>query len=129
MSCPHASAERHNTLNAQLSSELVQLLGNRFTISEHELQRHGKDESALLPMPPQAVCFPLSTEEVSSIVRLCHQHHTPVIPFGAGSSLEGHIFALKGGVSIDLSQMKQILRVSADDLDCTVQAGVTRQQL
>ena len=80
-------------------------------------------------MPPDAVCFPSSTEKVAAIVQLCHQHYTPVIPFGAGSSLEGHIFAPHGGVSIDLSHLNQILRVSVDDLDCTVQAGVTRQQL
>jgi D-lactate dehydrogenase (cytochrome) len=80
-------------------------------------------------MPPDAVCFPISTEEVSAIVKLCHQYRTPMIPFGAGSSLEGHIFALHGGVSVDLSRMNKILRVSADDLDCTVEAGVTRQQL
>jgi D-lactate dehydrogenase (cytochrome) len=113
----------------QLSNELSKLLSDRFTTSEHERQQHGKDESSLLPMPPDAVCFPLSTEEVAAIVRLCHQYHTPVIPFGVGSSLEGHIFAPQGGVSVDLSRMNQILRVSADDLDCTVQAGVTRQQL
>jgi len=112
-----------------LNSELVHLLGERFTTSEHERQQHGKDESSHKPMPPDAVCFPSSTEKVAAIVQLCHQHYTPVIPFGAGSSLEGHIFAPHGGVSIDLSHLNQILRVSVDDLDCTVQAGVTRQQL
>ena len=116
-------------MDAQLINELTRLLGDRFTTSEHERQQHGKDESSLPPIPPDAVCFPLNTEEVASIVRCCYQHHTPVIPFGAGSSLEGHIFAFQGGVSVDLSRMNQILRVSADDLDCTVQAGVTRQQL
>jgi D-lactate dehydrogenase (cytochrome) len=116
-------------MSIQLHQELSRLLGDRFSTSDHERQQHGKDESSLSPMPPDAVCFPLSTEEVSTIVRLCRQTRTPVIPFGAGSSLEGHIFAPQGGVSVDLSRMNKILRVSADDLDCTVQAGVTRQQL
>ena len=116
-------------MSTQLHQELSQLLGDRFTTADHERQQHGKDESSLRPMPPDAVCFPLSTEEVSAIVKLCRQYRTPVIPFGAGSSLEGHIFAPQGGVSVDLSRMNKILRVSAEDLDCTVQAGVTRQQL
>ena len=116
-------------MNNELAQALTQLLGDRFTTAEYERNQHGKDESTLRPMPPDAVCFPLSTEEVAEIVRLCYQHHMPIIPFGAGSSLEGHVFAPHGGVSIDLSRMDQIVRVSADDLDCTVQAGVTRQQL
>lgn len=116
-------------MSTELHQELSQLLGDRFTTSEHERERHGKDESSLTPMPPDAVCFPLSTEEVAAIVKLCHQHHTPIIPFGVGTSLEGHVFAPHGGVSVDLSRMNKILRVSADDLDCTVEAGVTRQQL
>ena len=116
-------------MNNELAQALTQLLGDRFTTAEYERNQHGKDESTLRPMPPDAVCFPLSTEEVAEIVRLCYQHHMPIIPFGAGSSLEGHVFAPHGGVSIDLSRMDQIARVSADDLDCTVQAGVTRQQL
>ena len=116
-------------MSTQLHQELSQLLGDRFTTADHERQQHGKDESSLSPMPPDAVCFPLSTEEVSAIVKRCRQYRTPVIPFGAGSSLEGHIFAPQGGVSVDLSRMNKIVRVSADDLDCTVQAGVTRQQL
>ena len=115
-------------MDTQLCNELAQMLGDRFTTSEHERQQHGKDESSLRPMPPDAVCFPLSTEEIASIVQCCHEHHTTIIPFGAGSSLEGHIFAPQGGVCIDLSRLNQILRVSSGDLDCTVQAGVTRQQ-
>src|SRR5690349_17997592 len=116
-------------MNTPLHQELSQFLGDRFTTADHERQQHGKDESSLTPMLPDAVCFPTSTEEVSVILKLCHQYRTPVIPFGAGSSLEGHVFAPRGGVSVDLSRMNKILRVSADDLDCTVQAGVTRQQL
>ena len=112
-----------------LHDELAQLLGDRFTVSDYERQQHGQDESSLPPMLPDAVCFPLTTEEVAAIVQLCAQHQTPIIPFGAGSSLEGHVFAPHGGVSVDCSRMDNILRVSADDLDCTVQAGVTRQQL
>src|SRR5215207_10733200 len=117
------------SMSTQLHQELSRLLGERFTTADHERQQHGRDESSLRPMLPDAVCFPLSIEEVSAIVNLCRQARTPVIPFGAGSSLEGHVFAPHGGLSVDLSRMTQILRVSADDLDCTVQAGVTRQQL
>ncbi len=116
-------------MNTRLMAELTHLLGDRFTASDYERQQHGQDESALPPMLPDAVCFPLTTAEVAEIVRLCARHQTPIIPFGAGSSLEGHVFAPHGGVTVDLSRMDKILRVSADDLDCTVQAGVTRQQL
>src|SRR4030095_1280042 len=116
-------------MNKQLHQELSQLLADRFTTAEHERQQHGKDESSLSPMPPDAVCFPLNTEEVSAIIKLCRQYRTPVIPFGAGSSLEGHVNAIHGGVSVDLSRMNRILRVSAEDLDCQVEAGVTHRQL
>ena len=87
-----------------LHKELAHLLGDRFTISDYERQQHGQDESALPPMLPDAVCFALTTEEVATIVKLCAQHQTPVIPFGAGSSLEGHVFAPHGGITIDLSR-------------------------
>ncbi|WP_164214028.1 FAD-binding oxidoreductase, partial [Stenotrophomonas maltophilia] len=81
------------------------------------------------PHLPDAVCRPLSTEEVSAIVKLCAANRTPIVAYGAGSSLEGALIPLQGGVSIDLTGMNQILSVRPEDLDATVQAGVTRKQL
>src|ERR1051326_8335209 len=117
------------TLNSGLLASLRQILGDRLSTSAAVCAQHGKDESYHTPHAPDAVAFAHSTEEVSAIVSLCAQHQTPVIAFGTGTSLEGHVAALKGGVCIDLSQMNRILRVGAEDLDATVQAGVTRKQL
>ncbi|KAK9802566.1 hypothetical protein WJX73_004401 [Symbiochloris irregularis] len=80
-------------------------------------------------VPPQAVVQPESTEQVAQIVKACAQSRTPIIPFGAGTSLEGHIAALHGGICIDTTQMSQVLEVNVEDMDCRVQAGVTRKQL
>lgn len=112
-----------------LIRELRQLLGERLSTNPGVRERHGKDESFHAPHAPDAVAFARSTEEVGDIVRLCARHRAPVIPYGTGTSLEGHVAALKGGVCIDLSGMDEILRVSPEDMDATVQAGVTRKRL
>jgi len=105
------------------------LLGDRLTTTPAVRERHGQDESWLAGQAPDAVAFANSTEEVVAIVKACAQYGVPVIPFGTGTSLEGHIAALHGGVSIDLSGMNQVVAVNREDLDATVEAGVTRKQL
>jgi len=110
-------------------TELQALLGDRVTTSAAVREHHGKDESYFPYAPPDAVVFPHSTEEVRDVVNICRRHRVPMIPFGVGTSLEGHILAVKGGVCIDLSQMNKIVEVHESDLDAVVQAGVTRKQL
>jgi D-lactate dehydrogenase (cytochrome) len=91
--------------------------------------QHGRDESAYDAAPPDAVVFCESNEDVIDAVKLADRYEVPVIPFGVGSSLEGHLLAVQGGISLDLSRMNRVLRVNAEDLTVTVQAGVTRTQL
>ncbi|AHG93319.1 FAD linked oxidase domain protein (plasmid) [Gemmatirosa kalamazoonensis] len=110
-------------------ADLAALLGDRLTTSADERAQHGRDESYHPPRPPDAVAYPVSVEEVQEIVRLCARHGTPVIPFGAGSSLEGHVLALRGGVTVDMRHLDRILEVNAEDMDVVVEAGVTRLQL
>jgi D-lactate dehydrogenase (cytochrome) len=109
--------------------QLRALLGDRVSTSPSILEQHGHGESWHPAQAPDAVCFAQSTEEVASIVRLCATNRTPVIAFGTGTSLEGQVQAVEGGVCIDLSQMNQIIEVNNEDLDCRVQAGVTRLEL
>ena len=92
-------------------------------------EHHGKDESYFPYALPDVVVFVESTEEVRDVVNICRRHRVPMIPFGVGTSLEGHILAVEGGVSIDLSRMNKVLQVHEADLDAVVQAGVTRKQL
>jgi D-lactate dehydrogenase (cytochrome) len=94
-------------------------------VREHHSHGEGLADAAL----PDVVVFPRSNDEVAAIVRLCHLSRVPVIAFGVGTSLEGHVAALYGGVCLDLSQMNRVLEINAEDLDCRVQAGVTREQL
>ncbi|MCY1219787.1 putative FAD-linked oxidoreductase [compost metagenome] len=91
--------------------------------------QHGRDESSFDAPPPAAVVFAESTQDVADAVKLASEHSVPVIPFGVGSSLEGHLLAVQGGISIDVSRMNQVLSINADDLTVTVQPGVTRKQL
>ena len=112
-----------------LMFELSARFGERVTTAHAIRDRHGQDESYHEPHPPDAVVFPHSTDEVVEIVRLCAAHRTPIIPYGVGTSLEGNIAAVRGGVCIDLSQMNGVLEINRDDMDCRVQPGVTRKQL
>ncbi len=109
--------------------ELKSLLGSRATDAAAVRDHHSKGESYHTPAPPDVVCFPASTEEVSQILEISRRFRIAVVPFGAGSSLEGHVQALRGGISIDVRDLNQVLRIGAEDLDATVQAGVTRLQL
>ena len=113
-----------------LQDELTAALdADRVTAGADERHRHGTDEGWHATAEPDLVVYPRSSEEAAAIVRICAAHHAPVIPFGAGTSLEGHVAALEGGVSVDMSQMDAITRLSIEDMDVTVQAGVTRRQL
>jgi D-lactate dehydrogenase (cytochrome) len=116
-------------LDASLLEALGALLGDRVTTSRGVREHHGKDESYYPYALPDAVVFPQSTEEVRSVVDICRRHSTPMIPYGVGTSLEGHVLATGGGVCIDLSQMNKVLAVHVEDMDATVEAGVTRKQL
>jgi len=103
--------------------------GERFVTSLAVREQHGRDESPFDVPPPEAVVFCESTEEVAFVVATASEHRVPVIPYGAGSSLEGHLLAVQGGVSVDVSRMNRVLQLNAEDLTVTVQAGVTRMQL
>ncbi|MEM9880144.1 MAG: FAD-linked oxidase C-terminal domain-containing protein [Pseudomonadota bacterium] len=105
------------------------VLGERFTTARGVYAEHGADISHFEHMPPDAVLFPTSTEEVARIVKTCAQLHIPIVPYGAGTSLEGHIHAMQGGVTLDMSKMNRILQVNAEDMDVAVQPGVTREEL
>ncbi len=110
-------------------AELKALLGERVSTSPPVREHHGKDESYFPYALPDVVVFLHTTEEVRDVVNICRTHRVPMIPYGVGTSLEGHILAVQGGVCIDLSQMNKVLAVHESDLDAVVQAGVTRKQL
>ena len=110
-------------------AELKALLGERVSTTAAVREHHGKDESYFPYAPPDVVVFLRTTEEVRDVVNICRAHRVPMIAYGVGTSLEGHILAVRGGVCIDLSQMNQVLAVHEADLDAVVQAGVTRKQL
>ncbi len=113
-----------------LQEDLIAALdAERVVAGEDERRRHGTDEGWHAPAAPDVVVYPRDTEEAAAVVRICHALAVPIVPFGAGTSLEGHVAALDGGVSIDTTQMNAILRLSVEDMDVTVQAGVTRRQL
>src|SRR5690606_33167915 len=103
--------------------------GDRFSQAMAVREHHGRDESPYPAMPPEAVVFAETTEEVAQVAALCNQHCVPLIAYGTGSSLEGNFLAVQGGIVLDLSRMDRVLAVHPQDLTVTVQAGVTRKQL
>lgn len=109
--------------------QLKDLLGDRASTGESVRANHGRDESWHAPQMPDAVVFPHSTAEVSAIARICHAHRIPMIPFGVGSSVEGALIPVQGGVVIDMGQMDQIISVDPGNFDCVVQPGLTRRTL
>ena len=114
---------------AALIDALKKRFGERCSTALVVREQHGRDESSFAAPPPSAVVFAESTADVSDAVKLAAMHNVPVIPFGVGTSLEGHLLAVQGGISIDVSRMKSVLHINAEDLTVTVQAGVTRKQL
>jgi D-lactate dehydrogenase (cytochrome) len=110
-------------------AELKELLGPRATDAMTVREHHSHGESYHPPAAPDVVCFPSTAEEVVEIVRISARFGVPIVPFGAGTSLEGHVQALRGGITIDLRDLNRVVRISVDDLDATVEAGVTRLQL
>jgi len=122
-----------NGVSSAVADDLLRalkaLVGDRATAAAAVREHHSRGESYHTPAAPDVVVYPRTTEEISGIVRAAAERRVPIVAFGAGTSLEGQVLALDGGVCIDLSQMNQVLRVSVDDLDATVQAGVTHRQL
>ena len=131
MNAPHlpARARATDAAIASLTSELSSRFGDRVATSAAVREQHGHSLTWAKNQPPDIVVYPRTTEEVSDIAKLCAARGIPVIPFGTGTSLEGHINAPHGGVTVDLSLMKRIIAVHEEDLDCVVEAGVTRKEL
>jgi len=105
------------------------LLGDRLSTGASILNTHSHDEAYSKPSLPDAVAFPQSTEEVSQLMKICSKHKCPVVPYGVGTSLEGHVVPIQGGISVDTSLMNNVLAINENDFDAVVEPGVTRKQL
>ncbi|MGI9129013.1 MAG: FAD-binding oxidoreductase [Roseomonas sp.] len=114
---------------AQVIASIRGFLGERLSTAQAMREQHSRGEDTTPPTLPDAVAFVQTTDEVSRIMALCHQHGVPVVPFGAGTSLEGHVNPVRGGISLDLSQMTAVLELNTEDMDCLIEPGVTRQAL
>ncbi|NYT63988.1 FAD-binding protein [Alcaligenaceae bacterium] len=129
MNAPATAQNLRRLIPAGFLDALKEQFGDRFSTAYAVCEHHGRDESPYPPMLPDGVVFALSTEDVAWVARHCNAHKVPLIPYGVGSSLEGHLLAIQGGISLDLSGMNQLVAVHAEDFTATVQAGVTRKQL
>lgn len=129
MNAPVFQQNLRRTIPAGFLDALQEKFGSRFSTAHAVCEHHGRDESPYPPMLPDGVVFALTTDEVAWVARHCNQHKVPLIPYGVGSSLEGHLLAIQGGISVDLSGMNKLVSVHPEDFTVTVQAGVTRKQL
>ena len=133
MAVAQGAAQEENRSNAaaiaMAIADLTAAFGNRVVTSQAVREQHGNTLTWVPNQPPDAVVFPQTTEDVQQIVRICAGHGVPVIPFGTGTSLEGHINAPLGGISIDVRDMNKVLAVHAEDLDCVIEPGITRKAL
>ena len=129
MNAPPDLQTLRRPLPTEMSEALRARFGDRFSVANAVRDHHGNDESPYPSMLPDGVVFAQSTEDVVAVVNLCNQHGVPLIAYGAGSSLEGHILAIEGGISLDMTQMNKIVVLHAEDQTVTVQAGLTRKQL
>jgi D-lactate dehydrogenase (cytochrome) len=114
---------------SELNQQLIARFGDQYSVAQAVRDHHGRDESPYVLTAPEAVVFAQSVEDVVALVKLCAKYKYPVIPYGAGSSLEGHFLAVQGGICLDVTRMNQVLSINAEDLTATVQPGVTRKQL
>ncbi|NBQ38783.1 MAG: FAD-binding protein, partial [Alphaproteobacteria bacterium] len=126
MTIPLSGKPSESDLNAVLT-EMTSRFGERATIVAGIRQTHANSLTWVAAQLPDIVVFPDTTEEIVDIVKLCSRYRVPVIPFGTGTSFEGHVNAPWGGVSIDTSRMNRLLEVHAEDLDCVIQPGLTRK--
>ena len=115
--------------NDLLQKKLITILGDRFSSSESTRLNYSHGEDVFVSVLSQAVVFPNSNEEISQIVKLCNQHKVPIVPFGTGTSLEGHVVGNEDGITLSLENMNKVLEINTEDFDCRVQAYVTRKQL
>ena len=129
MNYPTPPAKTRRPLPPALLDTLRAAFGERVSTSDAVREHHGRDESPFDPQLPDAVVFAHTADEVRQVVSLCGLHGVPLIPYGAGSSLEGHLLAVRGGVSLDLSAMNRVLSIDADDLTVTVEPGLSRKAL
>ena len=110
-------------------AELAPHFGDRLSRTAAMREQHGHDEAHHIPHLPDAVIWPRSTAEVALVARTCHAHDCPIVPWGTGTSLEGQVIPVRGGISLDFAQMNQVLAVHAEDMDVVVQPGITRKPL
>lgn len=129
MNHPAPPAPLRRPFPAELLASLKSTFGERVSTAESVRMHHGRDESPFEPQLPDVVVFARSTEDVQATVKLCAHYDVPIIPYGNGSSLEGHLLAVQGGVTIDMSEMNRVLSINAEDLTVTVEPGISRKQV